>query len=283
MGGYADVKHISDDLTAPEVDKSSLDDCLDDAGWELQAINWAFEKITGESLVEKIITPLTGDWSKIHADGDAWRSVGDSMSTISYNLTTNVGTLREHWDGEAAKTHEAYIALVWKSALFAEKEVANLVGKGFDKIADGSEELGKQAAKLLEYIIKKVEDAIEKAWIPFYGWVKAAEYVWDAYQVYEKIVALIETLKKLIEDVKALFGGIGRIASALGKIKDVNSVADAAAVEQEITGGAGDIKDASGDLKDDAGDAKDDVSDVKGTVHKYGSTTPAPAATAPAA
>ncbi|GLZ30680.1 hypothetical protein Lesp02_28690 [Lentzea sp. NBRC 105346] len=260
---YADPRPISDSLQAPEIDKASLNDVLDNCGWGVQSVNWIFEQVTGESLVETIITPITGDWSKIRADGDAWRNVGNAMNDMSYNLTDAVGKLRDSWDGDAAKAHERYIALGWKAGLFAEMGVAQLIAKGFDTVAEGAEALGRQAAKLLDYLVNKLIQAAATVWIPVAGWVKAAEMVWNAYQIYRRIMDIIETVKKLITDVKALFDAVGRIASALGKLKDADSLADAMNATQEVAEGVRDVRNSVNDIKDDAGSIKDSATEIR--------------------
>ena len=240
--GYQDPRPVAASLKQPEVDRASLNDVLQDQGWGVQAVNWVFEAVTGESLVATIITPITGDWSKIKADGDAWRMVGNAMNDVSYNLTDAVGKVREHWDGDAARAHEKYVALGWKAALFAEMGVAQLIAKGFDTVAAGAEALGKQAARLLDYLVNKLLEAAATVWIPVAGWIKAAEMVWNAYQIYRRVMDIIDTVQKLIADVKSLFDAVGRVFSAIGKLKDADSLAEAMNATQEVAEAGRDVR-----------------------------------------
>ena len=269
---YHSPRPVSGSLQQPDVDTASLNDVLQDQGWGVQAVNWVFEAVTGESLVATIITPITGDWSKIRADGDAWRNVGNAMNDMSYNLTDAVGKVRGHWDGQAASAHEKYIALGWKAGLLAEMGVAQLIAKGFDTVASGAEALGKQAARLLDYLVNKLLQAAATVWIPVAGWIKAAEMVWNAYQIYRRVMDIIDTVQKLISDVKALFDAVGRVASAIGKLKDADSLAEAMNATQEVAEGVRDVRNSVNDLKDDVSSIKDSATEIDDRGRDIGST-----------
>ncbi|SDN73934.1 hypothetical protein [Lentzea jiangxiensis] len=259
---YQSVRPVAASLKQPEVDRASLNDVLQEQGWGVQAVNWVFEAVTGESLVATIITPITGDWSKIRADGDAWRMVGNAMNDVSYNLTDAVGKVRDHWDGDAARAHEKYIALGWKAGLLAEMGVAQLIAKGFDTVASGAEALGKQAARLLDYLVNKLLEAAATVWIPVGGWIKAAEMVWNAYQIYRRVMDIIETVQKLIADVKALFDAVGRVFSAIGKLKDADSLAEAMNATQEVAEAGRDVRNSINDIRDDMTAIKDSATEI---------------------
>ncbi|MET8759364.1 hypothetical protein [Lentzea sp. NPDC004782] len=268
---YRDPRPVAASLKQPEVNSASLNDVLADQGWGVQAVNWVFEAVTGESLVATIITPITGDWTKIRADGDAWRMVGNAMNDVSYNLTDAVGKVRAHWDGDAARAHEKYIALGWKAALFAEMGVTQLIAKGFDTVASGAEALGKQAARLLDYLVNKLLEAAATVWIPLAGWIKAAEMVWNAYQIYRRVMDIIDTVHKLIADVKSLFDAVGRVFSAIGKLKDANSLAEAMNATQEVAEAGRDVRNSVNDIRDDMTSIKDSATEIADRGHDIGS------------
>ncbi|MFC3892177.1 hypothetical protein ACFOWZ_11890 [Lentzea rhizosphaerae] len=268
---YSDPRPVVASLKQPEIDRASLNDVLQDQGWGVQAVNWVFEAVTGESLVATIITPITGDWTKIRADGDAWRMVGNAMNDVSYNLTDAVGKVRGHWDGEAARAHEKYIALGWKAGLLAEMGVAQLIAKGFDTVASGAEALGKQAARLLDYLVNKLLEAAATVWIPLAGWIKAAEMVWNAYQIYRRVMDIIDTVQKLISDVKALFDAVGRVFSAIGKLKDADTLAEAMNATQEVAEAGRDVRNAVNDIHDDMTSIKDSATEIADRGHDIGS------------
>ncbi len=268
---YQDPRPVAASLKQPDVDTASLNDVLAEQGWGVQAVNWVFEAVTGESLVATIITPITGDWSKIRADGDAWRMVGNAMNDVSYNLTDAVGKVRDHWDGDAARAHEQYIALGWKAGLLAEMGVAQLIAKGFDTVASGAEALGKQAARLLDYLVNKLLEAAATVWIPVAGWIKAAEMVWNAYQIYRRVMDIIDTVKKLIADVKSLFDAVGRVFSAIGKLKDADSLAEAMNATQEVAEAGRDVRNAVNDIRDDMTSIKESATEIADRGNDIGS------------
>src|SRR5207249_10857144 len=60
-------------LEPPEVDESdSVKELMESAGWEVSAVDWVSEHVTGESLLTTVSEPLTGDFGKIAANAEAW-------------------------------------------------------------------------------------------------------------------------------------------------------------------------------------------------------------------
>lgn len=251
--GYADKIELGSVLQPPaDTSGAKIEELIKQQGWQVQAVDWAFTKVTGESIVQKVIMPITGDYTRIQLNGDAWRTGAEAMNTMSANLNAGVDQVRESWEGAAAVAHEVFVKAVWKAGLLAEAQVAKLIAKGFDKVAEGSKKLCQKALDLIKFLVNKLIDAIKKAWVPAYGWIKAAELIWDAYQIYRKIMEIVAAVKRIIETAKQLHETISQVPSQLGKIKDVRSVGEAIAVGKEISQSATEIKDGAGSIRDDA-------------------------------
>ncbi|MBB4674455.1 hypothetical protein [Crossiella cryophila] len=269
--GYADKTDLGGVLKAPEdTSGAKIEELIKEQGWQVQAVDWAFTKVTGESIVQKVIMPITGDYTRIQMNGDAWRTGAEAMDVMSANLNAGVDQVRESWEGAAAVAHEVFVKAVWKAGLLAEAQVAKLIAKGFDKVAEGAKKLCQKALDLIKFLVNKLIDAIKKAWIPAYGWIKAAELIWDAYQIYRKIMEIVEAVKRIIETAKQLHDTISQVPSQLGKIKDVRSVGDAIEVGKDLKQSATDIKDGATSIRDDARGIGDSAKEARAAGRETG-------------
>jgi hypothetical protein len=254
--GYSDTDPVDGHLQPPAVDSSGIEDLIADQSVQVQVVNWIFEQVTGESLVETIITPITGDWTRIAANGEAWRSAGNAVEAISNNLTANVDTLQQFWTGNAAESFGTHIRTVWFGGLFAEAALAKLIAEGFDFVSSICEQLCREAMDLLEKLVNKLLSAISTSWIPFVGWARAVKLVWDAYNIYQDIRAIIDAIRGVIEAAQQLFDAVGRIQNALEMIPDVRNANDAVAVARELNAGVNDAVDAAESVQGNVEDAR---------------------------
>lgn len=234
---YSDVDPVGGHLQPPEIRSGGLEEMIANQSIQVQAVDWIFERITGRSLIETVITPITGDWTRIAANGDAWRSVGAAVDAISNNLTANVEILRQHWTGGAADSFANHVNTVWAGALTAESALARLLGDGFEVVAEVSQQLCQEALDLLQRLVDKLLEAIAMLPVPFVGWARAIKIVWDAYQIYQSIMGIIETIRGVIEAAQQLLDAVGRIRGALEMIPDVRDVGDALDLARQLTGG----------------------------------------------
>jgi hypothetical protein len=271
--GYQDVVAIEDLLRPPTVDDSGIAELIADQGIAVQGVDWLFQQVTGESLTEKVIMPITGDWPRIAANADAWRNTASAVQAISDNLTANVDTLQDHWDGSASDSFGDHIRVVWFAGLYAQAGVASLIGEGFDVVSSESRRLCGEALELLNRLVEKLVSAAATAWIPVYGWGRAVKAVWDAYQLYQAIRELIDTVRGVIEAAKALFDALGDIRSALAAIPDVRNANDAAQVIGQLVDGADDALDAVQDVHDAVSGADAEYATATGRVAGGGSTS----------
>lgn len=273
---YQDVVEISSLLQPPVVEDSGIDDLVADQGLAVQGVDWLFEQITGESLTEMVIMPITGDWPRIAANADAWRNTANAVQAISDNLNANVEQLRQHWDGAAADAFANHIRIVWFGGLQAQAGVAALISEGFDVVASQSERLCGEVLELLNRVIEKLLEAAATAWIPIYGWGRAVKLVWDAYRVYQTIRDLIDTIQGIIEAARALFDAVGQIRSALAAIPDVRSAGDAAEVIGQLIDGADDAAEAVQEVNDAIAGAGDDFASSSSTSSSSASSSSEP-------
>jgi hypothetical protein len=263
-GQLSDGSEISDVLEPPEPsDGSDVQQLVQDAGIEVMAVDWVFQHIAGQSLVDMVIKPITGDFSKMRQNGEAWETIGNAMKQFSATMSGNAGIVTESdWNGPSALAHKAYVDIGWKAGLLVEGQVAKLIAKGFFAVADGSEKLAAEALKLLKKLIDKLIEIAAKACVPVVGWAAEATTVIDALDIANQIFGIIEMIKDIVEKVQSMWQSIQDIGSQLAKIKDIGSLGDAIDIGKNIKGDVSDISSDAKDIKGDVGDISQSAKDI---------------------
>ncbi|WP_033293431.1 hypothetical protein [Amycolatopsis jejuensis] len=248
-GGYDDGGAITEPLKPPEISPGEdIQALVKDAGVEVMAVEWIYEKLTGHTLTEQFIKPITGDFSKISGNAEAWRNVATSIKAFSTVMTGNEKVLAEHWTGPAALAHRAYVDGGWRAALTAEAGIAELIAKGFELLAETSKKLAAKALDLLRSLIDRLLVMAAEACVPIAGWIAdAITGLTEILPLINALLSIIEMIKDIIEKVGEMWSSIKDLGSQLAKIKDVRSMGDLMAVGKEVKGTAGDI---AGDVKD---------------------------------
>ncbi|HEY0637456.1 MAG TPA: WXG100 family type VII secretion target [Pseudonocardiaceae bacterium] len=234
---YTDTNPVSTLLRTPTANSGGIESLVANASPQVQVVDWIFKMVTGKSLVQTIIEPIAGDWSRIAANGEAWRSASQGIVAIAENLSGNVPQLQNNWSGAASDSFANHITSVWDQALRAQAELTELIGKGLDTIAEEGKKLVDQIMAELEKLVNKLIEAIAVIWVPFAGWARAVQMVWDAFQLFQAIMEIIQAIQGIIEAAQALFEAVGQIKSAIESIPDVRSAEDALAVINRINAG----------------------------------------------
>jgi hypothetical protein len=266
-GQLSDGSEIAQVLQPPQPgDGSDVQQLVQNAGIEVMAVDWVFQHIAGKSLVDMVIKPITGDFSKMRQNGDAWETIGNAMKQFSATMSGNAGIITQSdWKAPSALAHKAYVDVGWKAGLLVEGQVAKLIAKGFFAVADGSEKLAAEALKLLKKLIDKLIEIAAKACVPVVGWAAEATTIIDALDIANQIFSIIEMIKDIVAKVQSMWQSIQDIGSQLAKIKDIQSVGDLVGIGKNIKG---DVTDISGDAKGIGSDAKE----IGGTAKEIGKT-----------
>ncbi len=234
---YTDTNPVAGLLRTPTANSGGIESLVANASPQVQVVDWIFQMVTGKSLVQTIIEPIAGDWSRIAANGEAWRSASQAMIAISDNLSGNIDELQSNWSGAASESFGNHITSVWDQALRAQAELSELIGQGLDTVAEEGRKLVDELMKELEKLVNKLIEAIAVIWVPFAGWARAVQMVWDAFQLFQAIMQIIQAVKGIIEAAQALFDAVGQIKSAIESIPDVRSAEDALAVINRLNAG----------------------------------------------
>jgi hypothetical protein len=256
--GYADTKTVKSFLNSPQVNSGAMfADKVAEQGPQVQVVNWIWERVTGENLVEALIAPVTGDWARIAAHGEAWRNVGNAVEQVSGNLSDNVGKLDSHWNGEAAQAFQRHIEVAWFAGLYAQGAVAKTIGKGFDFVANQSERLCQEALDLITKLVDKLASATATFAIPVVGQARAIKIVWDAYQIYQAIMGIYRAIRATIDAMSQLVDSLGDIKATLESIKDVRNLSNAVELGQELNANVSDVQSQARSVQDNTTVARD--------------------------
>jgi hypothetical protein len=232
------------------------------------AVDWVFQHIAGRSLVDVVIKPITGDFSKMRQNGQAWDTVGDAMKQFSATMSGNAGIVtKTDWKGLSSLAHKAYVDVGWKAGLIVEGGIAKLIAKGFFAVADGSEKLAAQALKLLKKLIDKLIVIAAKACIPVVGWAAEATTIIDAIDIANQIFSIIQMIEDIVSQVGQMWQSIQDIGSQLAKIKDIQSLGDVTDIAKAVKGDVTDIGDNAKAIKGDVTDIKSTAKDIRDTPH----------------
>jgi len=241
VSAYADVEDPLAQLKKPEPRErpgaQTSEEMIKQAGWKLQAVNWVYEKVTGEDLIESLITPLLGDFEKIDQNAAAWDNVASALDAVRHNLNQGLKELDPHWEGEAAQKFERHISVLWTVAIEADSQLAKMISQRFENVASGCRKAVSIALFLLDKLIGKLMEAAIAAAIPAAGWARAVLLVKDAIDIVDSIRKIIIGIQQVIEGVQQMVEGVKAMGTALMKIKDVRSVNDAADVLDEFQEG----------------------------------------------
>ncbi|MEY8038445.1 WXG100 family type VII secretion target [Saccharopolyspora cebuensis] len=236
MSGYADTQDPAAVLAAAPKDRpgrQTTEELMQAAGWKLQGVNWVYEKVTGDDLIESLINPLLGDFEKIDENAAAWDNIAKSLDAVRNNLNSGLGELEPHWEGEAAQSFERHISVVWTVAIEADSQIARLIGQKFQSTAATCRTMTKVALVLLDLVASKLLEAAITAALPV-AWARVVLMVKDVIDIVDAIRKIILAIQSIIEGVKAMIDGIQQMGTALMKIKDVNSVNDAMNVLDDV-------------------------------------------------
>lgn len=230
MTTYADVEDPAAALAAEAEDRpgrQSTKELIEKAGWKIQGVNWIYEKVTGENLVESLINPLLGDFEKIDGNAHAWNQVSKALDSVRRNLDAGVDQLGNYWQGDAADSFARRMDTMWAVAVEADSQVARIIGDKFKSMANTCRTATSVALMLLDKLVTKLMEAAMTAWIPVVGWGRAVWMVYDAVQIVDAIRKIIISIQTLIEGVQGMVDGIVAMGTALMKIKDIRDVNDA--------------------------------------------------------
>lgn len=243
---YTDKQPITPKVITPA--KTNLGDVMQGNRWASDAVNWFYKEVIGQffdtggkDLYDLLIEPISGDFNRIKANGDAWKDVGDLFWKMGGNISENAADLtKSDWTGSAATAFFQQMNVVWTSAFLTIQGVCGLLQKGFNAIGDVSIKIATKCANLLNTVLNEIAKLAVKA-IPVVGWLgslvefvasdfKDFPYVSDINAIITLIkdaIALQQLIKTLVDTGQKVYQGLSQALDAIKQLPTVDTTAQA--------------------------------------------------------
>lgn len=206
MSSFADSTDVGSILTPPQQYDAQMTQQIDDIDGKLGIIDDVWQFFFGYSLLERIFTPLSGDWGELKSMAAGWENLGEAADGVGENLMGVANELGKTWQGKAYHAFESYIGK-WESSLSNEAEMAHEMAAWVRDIADNTKAAFEMIIATLNLIIDIVLAAVKISTIPVYGQIKAIqkakEAVTLAYKIFTTITALFSLVQSFIDYVTA--------------------------------------------------------------------------------
>ncbi|KGI82649.1 hypothetical protein IL38_04310 [Actinopolyspora erythraea] len=256
-------------------DSEALKSAIEGASWQVQGVNWIYEQVTGQNLVESLISPITGDFAKIEQNAKAWNDIGEALRAVRRNLNHGVSELRQSWDGPAAVAFESMTVGTWTVALEADAAAADLVSSAFTKAADTSKTLCSKILELIDKLVNRLIQAACTAWIPAGGWANAVRIVIQCVDIVFMIMDMIQAITRMYEGVKRVVEGVRSTGTSLARIREVargdgprgtgDAVNTALDRTRELSGSVSGVTDGVSQVREGAAQVRGGASEVRRT------------------
>ncbi len=285
--GKAEASDYSDfqvtELTKEDIERPDTDFSEDlDVGTVLSVLDWIwseFEVDGGKGFTDSIISPLSGNYNSITANGEAWTQVGTQFGELVGNMGTNTTTLVDNsWEGDASAALKEFVDVSWtRGAAWAGEKIGTFIGLGFEKIAEASKKIAQAAIDLIKKVAK-IARKIATKFIPVVGWAwTAIEYLGKAIGIdvdalhndIMNIIALAkliynlqENLTTIVETMDAYFATADELLTTVKSIPEIGSLEDAVAAGETIKEKGAELGEQKTQLKEATDGAKKDLKEI---------------------
>jgi hypothetical protein len=214
---YADTSDPTAALVAPQSYDDLIASQVDEIGGIIGLFNDVYEMITGDSLLAKIVEPVSGDWGKVYGLADAWDNVGDAYLDLHGNLDGGLSRLDAHWDGDAATAFDAFVD-EYLLYLLDLKESTGTVSNALRDLAEDTKENFDVIIQTLNTVWSIISAALASFAIPLYGQAKLAKAVWDTAKLIWNIYKIINLIRQLIDFVVEMTQLVSEIFDESGEL-----------------------------------------------------------------
>ncbi len=300
-GGERSKGHFVDEesvvVQAPDVAATNLSEVMQGEHWGTDAINWIVENFgkfiglpAGKGLYDILIVPLTGDFNRINANGEAWAHAGAMFWSTSANFSANAKKLTgDHWSSKASSAFGSHVDFAWTPVFLIARESCKWMGKGFEAIANESIKAADKCAELLNRILMKIVTLAAKRlntagftstlasvgvkWIshgfklegkdfPFWGDIVEIKNIVQA------VLNLHESITQMVEAIKTYLEGFKQVLNAASQIPDIDSTHKAIDVADEFQSGGNTMRGAHQQFKEAEQNYNQQLKDLDGKMNQ---------------
>ncbi|MEU9113288.1 hypothetical protein AB0D04_16275 [Streptomyces sp. NPDC048483] len=204
---------------------------------ELKTADKVFKFFTGQSLVELLLKPLTGDYGRLMSLHEAYDTMGEAAYTVAGTLRKGSWALGSEWKGDTGTAFDSYL-FRWTMGIGGVGDAAKTVAKAYKVGYDIVIVLVHQALRKLNELIEEEIEALAKEGAEMLAGDAAIEAVglgpedpladigvgiYSAYKLYKmyKIISKIITAINIIEGIyKAIEAAIKGIEESVKKVSE---------------------------------------------------------------
>ena len=234
VGSYNDI-----DIELPEPDdaedilKANLDHVLSALGTIEHIWRWV---TGGDSLLERLVTPIMGNYGRLQYLSQAYASLSDATYTVAGNLRRGTYKMAPQWNGEAATAFE-FLMFRWHMGIGGlgdlDKVASQVLHDGYLTVAALVQAVLDAIGAFINHEGKKlVEAAAGTAAIEAVGGGPedpVADVVavgWDAWKIYQAVSIAITAINEIIKLIGKLIDGVKELGQEIDEIKEL--ISDAA-------------------------------------------------------
>lgn len=225
IGGYEDQIAVEGVLIAPNSHDDEMNRQIEQIGGKLGMIDDIWRFFFGESLLDKVFTPISGDWGQLRSIADGWDNLGTAAKGVEDNLTAFKVRLGQTWQGPAAARFDGYLDQ-WRNALSNERIMTADLAVFVRDIADNAKAVFGVIATTLNLVVDIVLTARKISVVPSYNQLKAITKLKEAASAAKKI---FDVLKELVSLVESFIAYVDALAKAIDEGND-NAPAPSGAV-----------------------------------------------------
>lgn len=194
-------------LDVPAHEDPPIADLVDEVGGSINVVDWVVEHVAGFSPVEKIVEPLSGNWTELERAAEILTQLGNAYDQCASNLTAQLGRLGPHWNGGAAISFEGYTTRL-AAGIAIEGPINRLVAHVVTEIAGEIEAAAEFMVSTLKTAVDKIAKAIATGWVPFVGWYRVYDTARTVIQVFQDAKELVESIESAIDQVEAVIAAV---------------------------------------------------------------------------
>jgi uncharacterized protein YukE len=230
VGNYDDVKADAAEPadSAEDTIRANLNHVMSAPGTVEHIWQWV---TGGDSLLERLVTPIVGNYGRLRYLSAAYANLGDAAYTVAGNLRRGTYRMAPQWNGAAAKEFE-FLMFRWHMGIGGLGDLAQVAATvfkdGYDTIAVLVNGVLDAIGVFINHELKKLmEAAAGTAAIEAIGGgpedpladVVAAG--WDAWKIYQALSYAITAIHLIIDLIGKLIEGVKKLAADIAALREL--------------------------------------------------------------
>lgn len=197
------------DLLVAATDSDAYGQMIEDAkgncGPILQTIDWAIKKICHWSLIEKIMSPVAGDFNGVDEMKSNWYNAGLALKCVGTNYTTIAGAVDGSWVAPAANKAQRTL-LKHASAHNRQGTACALMSRQLGNMLKATEQVVSSVCSLLGLV---------EEWVLTLSVAKLAKEIFTGGSGVKRAIRLVGEAIDLIKSLSKLIPALAAACAAM--------------------------------------------------------------------